>query len=127
MTQSGKVAKFQTTVVSADGSTEARDVVRVGSFNLISDGKYLKFENGRVSELPRQPGQSRFVNSTSDLVTASSGMVPFALDPTRGSILSAYIESPTLGERIDQGGLVGYIILGLGALGLFGVFATRCR
>ncbi|MEM7283424.1 MAG: MotA/TolQ/ExbB proton channel family protein [Pseudomonadota bacterium] len=118
MTESGKVAKFQADVVSADGSTETRDVVRVGAFNLISDGKYLKFEGGRVTELPRQPGQARFVDSTSDLVTASSGMVPFALDPTRGSILAAYIESPTLQERISQGGLVGYIILGLGALGL---------
>ncbi len=118
MTESGKVAKFQTTVVSADGAQETRDVVRVGAFNLISDGKYLKFENGRVTELPRQPGQSRFVNSTSDLVGASSGVVPFALDPTRGSILNAYIESPTIRERIDQGGLVGYIILALGALGL---------
>ena len=118
MTESGKVAKFQTTVVAADGAQDTREVVRVGAFNLISDGKYLKFENGRVVELPRQPGQSRFVNSTSDLVSASSGVVPFALDPTRGSILNAYIESPTLKERIDQGGLVGYIILGLGALGL---------
>ena len=118
MTESGKVAKFQADVVTSGGSSEQRDVVRVGAFNLISDGKYLKYESGRVTELPRQPGQSRFVNSASDLVTASSGMVPFAIDPTRGQILNAYIDSPTLGEQVKQGGLVGYIILGLGLLGL---------
>lgn len=42
----------------------------------------------------------------------------FWLDPSGGSLLSLLIQAPDLRERIDQGGLVGYIILGLGAFGL---------
>ncbi|MEL0072110.1 MAG: MotA/TolQ/ExbB proton channel family protein, partial [Rhodobiaceae bacterium] len=38
--------------------------------------------------------------------------------PSRGAILNLFLQMPTLFERINQGGLVGYIII---ALGLFGV------
>jgi biopolymer transport protein ExbB len=45
-------------------------------------------------------------------------MVRFGLDVTRGGILSLLVESPTLGERVNQGGIVGYCIIGLGIIGL---------
>ena len=82
-------------------------------FNIITDGKYLKFEpvTGNVSELPRQPEQGRFVNSTGDLFNAQDGMVRFGLDPTRGGVLASLIQVPNLQERIQQGGLVGYLII----------------
>ncbi len=122
MTENGKIARFNTTVVAADGNPEERTVVRVGAFNVVSAGKYLEYnpETGRLLELVRQPSQGRFLNSTADVVDApaGSGPVGFALDPTRGAILAALISSPTLRERIDQGGIVGYIIIGLGLIGV---------
>ncbi len=119
MTESGKVTKFQTQVTAADGQTAPRDVVRVGVFNLVGDGYYLNYsaETGNVSELARQP-QARFVATTSDLLGATDGLTQFGIDPTRGSLLSLLIQSPSLRERIDQGGLVGYLIIALGLLGL---------
>ena len=42
----------------------------------------------------------------------------FGLDPTSGVILSSLVQSPNLGERINQGGIVGYVIISLGLLGL---------
>ena len=69
---------------------------------------------GGVAELPRQP-DGRFLSQASDLVNASGGDVEFSVDPTKGQLLGAAVESPSVLERIDQGGLVGYIILGVGA------------
>ena len=49
----------------------------------------------------------------------SSGYVGFGLDVTRGGILALLVESPTITERINQGGIVGYCIIALGLVGLF--------
>ncbi len=120
MTETGKVVRFPTEIITTDGEQTTVDVVRVGAFNIVTDGKYLKYESetGNVSELPRQPSAGRFTGSTSDLYDASTGTATFGLDPTRGGILEQLVDAPTLGERIAQGGIVGYCILGLGALGL---------
>jgi biopolymer transport protein ExbB len=120
MTESGKVVRFSTTVTTADGEKVEQEVVRVGTFNLIADGKYLQFipETGAVLELPRQP-QPRFVKTTSQVFNASgSDPVAFGLDPSRGSILGLLVQAPNLRERIAQGGLIGYLIIALGALAL---------
>ena len=120
MTESGRVVRIPTDVISIDGQTSQIDVVRIGTFNIITDGKYLKFEpvTGNVSELPRQPEQGRFVNSTGDLFNAQDGMVRFGLDPTRGGVLASLIQVPNLQERVQQGGLVGYLIIAIGIIGL---------
>ena len=117
MTESGKVVRFNTTVITAEGEKLEQEVVRVGSFNVVADGKYLQFtpETGNLLELPRQP-QGRFVGSTSNLFGAESGVVRFGVDPSRGSILALLVQAPSLRERIDQGGLIGYLILALGLL-----------
>ncbi|GAG63282.1 unnamed protein product, partial [marine sediment metagenome] len=119
MTESGNVARFTTEVIGADGQRAQREVVRVGTFNLVGDGAYLRFvpETGNIIELPRQP-QDRFVDTASDLAASSSGLVSFGLDPTRGSLLAALIQSPDLKERVNQGGIVGYVIISVGLLGL---------
>ena len=55
MTESGKVARFTTDVVEAGGNKVNKEVVRVGSFALIADGKYLDYNGvtGSVNELVR--------------------------------------------------------------------------
>jgi biopolymer transport protein ExbB len=120
MTESGRVARFSTQVNRQDGTQEQTDVVRVGLFNIVTDGKYLKYEpsTGTVSELPRQPEQDRFTDSTSDIFNATGGLVRFGLDPTLGGVLNSLIARPNLVERIQQGGLVGYLIIALGIIGL---------
>jgi biopolymer transport protein ExbB len=119
MTESGKVVTFPTTVVSATGEEEQRDVTRVGVFATVSDGKYLEFvpETGRLVELARQP-QSRYTSRVDDLESASGGLTAFGLDPTRGQLLALLVQSPSLMERIAQGKVVGYVIIVLGIIGL---------
>jgi len=119
MTETGKVATFNTNVVSASGEESVQEVTRIGAFNVVSDGKYLEFvpETGRLVELQRQP-QSRYTSRISDLTEASSGMYPMGLDPTRGQLLGLLVQSPSLMERIAQGKTVGYVIIALGIFGL---------
>jgi len=109
MTESGKIVRFSTKVITADGTEQQMEVVRVGAFNIITDGKYLKYEpqTGNVSELPRQPEQGRFIDSTEDLFNAETGLVQFGLDPTLGGVLNSLIARPNMKERIMQGGTVG--------------------
>lgn len=118
MTETGKVTKFDSVVIAPDGSKNQKSVTRVGSFNLVADGKYLTYqaETKQVLELPRQP-EGHFLGTISDL-ESSNGMTVFGLDPSRGSILSMLIQAPNFSERVQQGGLVGYVILALLALGL---------
>jgi len=115
MTEQGKLKKFYTRIVAANGDEINREILRVGVFNVISDGKYLSFnpETGTVSELLRQPA-ARFVETARRLGEADSGVVAFGLDPIRGQLLEMLVQVPTLRERIDQGGTVGYIIMVLG-------------
>jgi biopolymer transport protein ExbB len=115
--ESGKVARFNHLVTKADGQQEEMEVVRIGAFNLASENGYLKFENGDISELLRQP-EGRYLSTTADMMAADGGSVSFGIDVTRGGILALLVESPTIQDRIEQGGIVGYCIIALGIIGL---------
>ncbi|MBA6380793.1 MULTISPECIES: MotA/TolQ/ExbB proton channel family protein [unclassified Colwellia] len=119
MTQSGKVHKFSREIVLANGEKSQADVVRVGGFNLVSQGKYLEYidETASVAQLMRQPS-SRYLSSANALTSSTNQVVPFALDPTGGSILGLLVQAPDLQERVEQGGAVGYVILAIGLIGL---------
>jgi len=116
MIESGRVVKFNRTVLRADGNQEEMEVVRVGTYNLLADGMYLEYspENGLVSELARQP--SGHNGGAEDLQSATSGFTKVGLEPTGplgGGLLRALINTPTLIERWHFGGLVGYVITGV--------------
>ncbi|PRO75456.1 energy transducer TonB [Alteromonas alba] len=119
MTQSGKVTKFTTDVVEAGGAKVSKEVVRVGPFALVADGKYLDYNGvtGTVAELIRQPA-GRYGESAAELQASNGEVVKFGIDPTGGSILGLLVQAPNLQERVEQGGVVGYIILIVGAFGL---------
>ncbi|WP_372811900.1 MotA/TolQ/ExbB proton channel family protein, partial [Pseudoalteromonas nigrifaciens] len=119
MTEQGKVSRFNTQVIIEGGNKAEQEVVRVGAFNLISNGKYLEYSpsTNTLSELTRQP-VSRYTSTAGDLQQAKNGIVQFALDPTGGSILGLLVQAPDTAEQVHQGGAVGYVILGVGLLAL---------
>ena len=136
MTASGKVVQFPGTVILNNGERLETEITRVGSFNLVADGRYIKYVDGALTELGRQPS-GRFTSTAEDVAEAAPDeIVAFALDPTRGSLLDLLIQGATVGERVGsplggitsgecylpfcdgQGGYVGSVII-LG--GLFGV------
>jgi biopolymer transport protein ExbB len=120
MVRSGKVSRFETTITRPDGTAAQETVVRIGVFNLIAGDRYLNYvpDTQTIQELPRQP-QARFRSMAEDLFDASpNSNVAAAIDPGRGSLLALLIQEPSLGERIGQGGAVGYVIIFLGGIGL---------
>ncbi|WP_339722779.1 MotA/TolQ/ExbB proton channel family protein [uncultured Paraglaciecola sp.] len=119
MTESGKVTKFTTDVIEAGGNKVSKEVLRVGPFALAADGKYLDYNGttGSIAELVRQPA-GRYGDSAAALQNSSGELVEFGLDPTGGSILKLLVQAPSLKERVEQGGTVGYIILAVGLVGL---------
>ena len=119
MTESGQVSRFQTEVISLDGGSTTQEVVRVGTFNLIGEQGYLVYDdqNEIVQPLGRQP-DGYLVSSAQELLSATSGLVPFYADPSRGGILGLLKEKATMSERYHAGGVVGYVITAMLILGL---------
>ena len=119
MTESGKVVKFPGKIIRANGIEDSAQITRIGVFNAVSEGKFLRYasDTNQLIELPRQP-PSRYQSMARDLETASSGMTAMAIDPSRGAILSMLVRSPGLMERIQQGKLIGYVIIAIAIIGL---------
>ena len=121
--ESGKVVRFTAPVETTSGKTEPTEVVRIGVFNAVSNGTFLDWDTGksrdRLIELARQPA-ARYSGLARTLQDAAPGeVVPVPVDFTRGQILRAVVRTKTPLERVkEDGGPVGFVILGLGAVGL---------
>ena len=123
MIASGQVVSFNTMVSDTDGTTSECNVVRVGLFNAVCNGKYLEYSatKGQYAFLPRQPA-GRFTKTAKNIAASSSGeQVKFGIDPTGptgGSLLANLIQTPSLVERAQQGREVGYAIIAVGTIGI---------
>ncbi|HSX84975.1 MAG TPA: MotA/TolQ/ExbB proton channel family protein [Cellvibrio sp.] len=119
MIEGGRVSKFNGVVIKPNGDKAEQEIVRIGVWNLISNGQYLSFADGKISELPRQP--DGFASGASALQESTSGLTGVGIDPTGptgGSLLAALINKETLVEQWHHGGLVGYVITGVGIFGV---------
>ncbi len=138
MTESGRISRFPATVTLLSGEQKQTEVVRVGAFALAADGEYVNYDadDGSLVELARQPA-ARYTNTVEELeAAAADAVVGFAVDPTRGSLLSLLIQAATVGERVGslfggiangecylpfcdgQGGYVGAVIILGGIIGV---------
>jgi len=119
MTATGKVAKFNAKIIMPDGNEENDPVVSVGGFVAVTDKGFLNYlpDSKEFTYLARQPA-SRYVSTAKDLVSATSGYTAMTIDPSRGTLLSILVQTPELGEQISYGGLVGNLILVIGAIGV---------
>jgi biopolymer transport protein ExbB len=112
MNASGKVSKFNYSVLNTSGEDEIFEVIRVGQFNSIADRNYLRFisEEQSLEFLSSNPPDTR--SGLKGLSNFEDGdYVEFMIDPTRGSLLNLILQNPSVIERINQGGVPGYIIL----------------
>tara|TARA_B100000989_G_scaffold123744_1_gene91484 strand:+ start:2994 stop:4370 length:1377 start_codon:yes stop_codon:yes gene_type:complete len=124
MKATGEVVRFNTNVINVDGSQAECDVVRIGVYNAVCGSSYLEYvpSKGQYQFLARQPA-GRYTGSASRVSNAdiASGYVSFSVDPSGpsgGALLANLIQNPSLLERINQGGLIGYIILLIGGITL---------
>jgi biopolymer transport protein ExbB len=124
MTETGKVAKYKTTVVSPDGKPLETEVTRVGPFSSTTGNLYMNYlpSQEKLAVMARQPGTT-FQNKAEYLSKAEPGYVKGLVDPTRGNLLTIYAQKPTFMERIHMGEAVGYVILVVGFVGaILGIY-----
>ncbi len=121
--ESGKVVKYMAPVERTSGNKETMEVVRIGVFSAVTDGIFLDWDPAKskvnLIELARQPA-ARFGSMAADLQAAAPGeMVAMAVDFSRGQILRTVVRSKSPIERVrEDGGPVGYVIIGVGIFGL---------
>lgn len=127
--QQREVETFTANVAGIEGESTA--VTRVGPFVAFDeDGNFLQYNPpGATGEdlplltlLKAQPGGD--IQSAADRVlSANAGEVVYApIDPTRGELLKTFDLRPGPWERAMQGGIIGMIIIGLGAVtAIFGL------
>jgi biopolymer transport protein ExbB len=119
MAESGRVARFDAPIVEADGSSVNNEVVRIGPFIAMSNGRYLNYLPAvkQLALLPRQPA-GWLTGLAKEVQNAESGYVEAAVDPSRGVLLSLYVQRPTWVERVKNGEAVNYVILFVGGIGV---------
>lgn len=112
------IFKFNAPVYVPGGQASEREVLRIGDFTLIADGRYLTYspETARLIELPRQPENGLLELADEFARQDSTALARVAIDPSSGKTLQLLVQIPNLAERIDQGGPVGYLILVLAGL-----------
>ncbi|HHX8305183.1 MotA/TolQ/ExbB proton channel family protein [Vibrio diabolicus] len=112
---SGEMANVSFTLLNGEGREQTVNGVRLGSMALLGDTGYVKWngQRGDAVNYLRQPESGPTAN------TISSGDIDaLVIDPSRGILLEQLANSPTLADRLNAGGVVGKIILGLLAIGL---------
>ncbi len=119
MTATGDVQRYEHQVVQPDGQSATAQVVRIGPFTIMSEGKYLSYLPSlkSLAVLTRQP-PSEFLSAAAELQETTSGYVRAIADPGRGVLIQLYGERPDVRERIDQGEAVGYVIIAVGVAGV---------
>ena len=117
MTESGRVASFKTKIVDANGVPTDSEVVRIGSFVAMSEGRYLNYlpSVGSLGVLARQP-DTTLTGLARNLQAAEGGYAKAAVDPSRGVLLTMIVQRPNWMERIEKGEAVGYVIIFVGVL-----------
>ncbi|KZX58962.1 hypothetical protein A3709_15480 [Halioglobus sp. HI00S01] len=124
MTKAGKVTRFPAEIVETSGATVPAEVLRVGVFTAWAGGLFLRYvpETGELLALSQQP-PARYRTAAADFGKQTNPQM-MAIDPTRGSLLGVMTYTPDLRDRIEQGGTIGLIIIGLG---VFGALLTLWR
>lgn len=126
ISEQAEIVKFTAPVLNGEGDIEENvEVIRLGAFNAYDmNGDFLTWsadslsDKGILYRLPKQP-TGKYKSMASSFVNSAPGSVTNApIDFTKGTILQLVVQTPDINDKIKQGGPVGYVIIGLGILGL---------
>lgn len=120
MVAQSKVESFNVEIINADGTSGTADVTRIGPFAAFSGGNFLTLNTGeqKLEFLARQPSGGMTDAARKVEGYNGDGFVGGPVDPSLGQLLELSIQRPTPMEVYKQGGLPGYIITGIFALGM---------
>lgn len=113
----GTMSLSQVNFIDGEGKTNQVEVTRLGAIGLVGADGYVAW-NGQKEEAKaylKQPEQGPTLASVSTL--QNGAVESLVVDPSRGIMLEQLALEPTLKDRLQAGGVVGQIILGLLAIG----------
>ena len=113
ITNTGQVSIYEGTVTQLSGERTVKKINRIGPFTATSDQKFLVYDprNHSLKMAVKLPDLAYL-----DLIESNTPTA--VIDPSRGVVLQRLALKPTLLGRIQQGGVIGYIIISLGVIGL---------
>ncbi|MEZ8367387.1 MotA/TolQ/ExbB proton channel family protein [Vibrio cyclitrophicus] len=115
---SSEISKSQIAFINGEGNTQSVDAYRLGSIGLVTDQGYVSWNTQREDAIAylKQPSNGPTLASLSSLANGDISNV--VVDPSRGFMLEQLALTPSLTDRLQAGGVVGKVILGLLAIGL---------
>ena len=115
---SSELSKSQIAFINGEGNTQNVDAYRLGSIGLVTDQGYVSWNTEREDAIAylKQPENGPTLTSLSSL--ANGEVANVVVDPSRGFMLEQLALTPSLSDRLQAGGVVGKVILGLLAIGL---------
>lgn len=122
MTKQGESKQYKTTFLNAQGQKIEGAVSHIGPFVAFNEDGFLSYDTQTqlFIALNKQPSEAGLISS---FLSTDKNFEEMIIDPTRGTLLSIGSQSPSIIDRIHQGGLIGYIILLLALCGfVYAVF-----
>ena len=118
MVAGSEIRSFESFITLPNGENISGIVTRYGLFNAVHKNSFLEPEQSLNSFqlLANQPESN--ITRTLRRHARASDYRTVSIDPTRGFLLSLYLDKPGWFERIAQGKSIGFIIV---LIGLFGV------
>ncbi|MEZ8625208.1 MotA/TolQ/ExbB proton channel family protein [Vibrio splendidus] len=115
---SSELSKSQIAFINGEGNTQTVDAYRLGSIGLVTEQGYVSWNTQREDAIAylKQPSNGPTLASLSALANGDVSNV--VVDPSRGFMLDQLALEPSLTDRLQAGGVVGKVILGLLAIGL---------
>jgi biopolymer transport protein ExbB len=127
MTKQGESKQYTSTYLNAKGQKVEAPVAHIGPFVAFNETGFLNYDTQTrlFIELGKQPSEASLIGS---FLSSSDAFSEMVIDPTRGTLLSIGSQSPSIIDRIQQGGLIGYIILFLALCGfIYALFLLAQR
>lgn len=124
-----EIKTFNAQITNPDGESFKGPVTRYGLFSASHDGKFVTPVSSLNSFqlLAKQP-ESKITRSLKKHLKAEEYST-VSIDPTRGFLLSLYLDKPGWIQRIAQGKSIGFIIILIGLIGAafsaFKIFKLR--
>lgn len=124
---SGELEPIALTLVSDSGELYEQSALRIGAMALLNDSGFLNWDPklATASVFSVQPEYSTYTEPFAD------GHI-LSIDPRRGELYAQLEQQASLKQRLEQGGVVGFIIILLLVLGILiallqGAFLLRSR
>ncbi len=118
-----EIKKIDTIITDPDGESFNGSIIRYGLFSASADNKFVTPASSLNSFklLAKQP--ESYITRSLKRHAGADDYTVVAIDPTRGFLLSLYLDKPGWFQRIAQGKLIGFIIILIGLIGtVFSIF-----